>query len=173
MEFAMELFEAIKNRRSIRKYSGESVKKEDVKVILESAMTAPSAMNLQAWHFLVADQRDVIDSIITAVSHAEMLRGADTAILVCADESVEKNLIYNIQNTAAAIENLLLAAHGLGLGACWIAVYPLEDAVKKTRELFKLPAHILPVAVISLGRPGEELGGEYRYSEDKVHYNKW
>lgn len=169
----METFEAIFNRRSIRKYKEKNINSEQIKKMLEAAMTAPSAMNLQSWQFLVADERTVIDSIVTAVPHAEMLKDAGAAILICADESVENNLTYNIQNTAAAIQNILLAAHALGLGACWIAVYPLEDVVKNVKQLFNLPANIFPIAVISIGYPGEDLKGEYRYKEEKVHFNKW
>lgn len=169
----MEVFEVISNRRSIRKYSDKKISNDDIKKMLEAAMTAPSAMNLQSWQFLIADERENIDSIVKAVPHAEMLKSAQAAVIVCADEAVETNLIYNIQNTAAAIQNMLLAAHALGLGACWIAVYPIEEVVKNVKELFNLPKNILPVAVISLGYPGEDLKGEYRYKEEKVHYNKW
>ncbi|MBZ0198474.1 MAG: nitroreductase family protein [Ignavibacteriaceae bacterium] len=169
----METFEAIFNRRSIRKYNNQKISNEQIKKMLEAAMAAPSAMNLQAWQFLVADERSVIESIVKAVPHAEMLKGAGAAILVCADESVEKSITYNMQNTAAAIQNILLAAHALGLGACWIAVHPLEDVEKNVRQLFNLPDTILPVAIISIGYPGEDLKGEDRYIAEKVHFNKW
>lgn len=169
----MEVFEAIFNRRSIRKYTDKKISKESIDKLLTAAMVAPSAMNTQAWQFLVLNKREIIDSLVEAIPHAGMVKEASAAILVCADESIENNITYNLQNTAASIQNILLGAHAIGLGACWIAVYPLEDIVKNVKELFNLPEKIIPIAVISLGVPGEELKCENRYKEAKVHYNKW
>ncbi|NCS88138.1 MAG: nitroreductase family protein [Ignavibacteria bacterium CG_4_9_14_3_um_filter_36_18] len=169
----MEVFEAIFNRRSIRKYTDKKISKESIDKLLAAAMVAPSAMNTQAWQFLVLNKREIIDSLVEAIPHAGMVKEADAAIMVCADESIEKDTAYNLQNTAASIQNILLAAHAIGLGACWIAVHPLEDVVRNVKKLFNLPVGILPVAVISLGFPGEELKGEDRFNKGKVHYNRW
>lgn len=74
---------------------------------------------------------------------------------------------------AAATENILLAAHGLGLGACWLGIYPREGRVTGMRKLFRLPTNIIPFALISLGYPAEEKPREERYNKDRIHHNKW
>jgi len=150
----MDALEAIFTRRSIRAYTSEPVSEEDLKVILEAAMNAPSASNRQPWHFIVV-----------------MLAQAPLAIVVCGDTKVSSS--YWQQDCSAATENILLAARALGLGTVWLGVYPREDRVRGISRLFQLPAHVKPLAVIAVGHPAEEKGRVDRWQEEKVHRNRW
>jgi len=78
-----------------------------------------------------------------------------------------------LQDCSASIQNLLLAAHQLGLGACWVGVHPMEEAIRKLKSLFKLPAPVIPVAVIALGHPGEQLPSRTRFNAEYVHQEIW
>jgi nitroreductase len=98
---------------------------------------------------------------------------AEKAILVCGDLNLEKFKGYWMIDCAAATENLLLAAHSLGLGACWLGIYPREGRVTGMRKLLHLPTHIIPFALVSLGYPAEEKPQEDRYNESRIHHNKW
>jgi nitroreductase len=170
----LNTFEAILTRRSIRKYKDTPVPQESFDKILKAGMYAPSAMNLQPWDFLIFDTAESIQKCIASVTHGEnILKQSPAAILVCGDNKTEQNVDYIIQNCSAAVQNMLLQIHEMGLGACWIAVYPLEEVIKNLRNTFSIPEHIIPVALISIGNPAEEVIAEERYKKDKIHFNKW
>ncbi len=169
----MEIQEALINRRSIRKYKNQQISSDDINTILKAAMYAPSAMNKQAWQFIVVDDRKTLLEIFDIIPHAEMLKQTATAILVCADSLIESNDIYSLQNCSAATQNILLSAYGLGIGSCWISVYGTEETVKKIKSLFKLPENIIPISLVSLGYPDEEVKAEERFKKEKIRYNSW
>ncbi|HAB51058.1 MAG: NADH dehydrogenase [Ignavibacteria bacterium RIFOXYB2_FULL_35_12] len=169
----MDLFTAILNRRSIRKYSDKAMPDGALDKLLKSAMYAPSAMNNQAWQFVVINQRKKLDEILKVISHAEMLKSAQAAVLICGDLDLEKNIDYVQQNCSAATQNLMLCAHGLGLGSCWIGVYPVKEIISGLQDLFKLPEHIVPISLVSLGYPAENPIAEDRFKTEKVHFNQW
>jgi nitroreductase len=169
----MEVQEALLNRRSIRKYKDQKISKFEMDRILKAAMYAPSAINLQAWHFIVIDDKAILIETIKSISYAEMLRQSAAAILVCGDSSIEKNESWLLQNCSAAIQNILLSAQGLGIGSCWIAIHGMDDVYKKVKTQYKLPENIVPVSLISLGYPDEEVMAEERFKKEKIHFNNW
>lgn len=169
----MEITEALLTRRSIRKYKNRQIETDKLDIILKSAMYAPSAMNLQAWHFIVIDDSHILNETIKSIPHAELLKQTPAAILVCGDMNIEKNESWMIQNCSAAIENILLAAHGLGIGSCWIAIHGIAEVVENVSKQFKLPKNVVPVSLITLGYPDETVTAEERFNKEKVHYNRW
>ncbi len=169
----MEGFETIVTRRSIRKYTAEPVSEELIKKLLDAAMSAPSAGNQQPWHFVVVTDRAVLDEIPKVHVHAQMVKGAPLAIAVCADTAAEKHKGFWIQDCAAATQNILLAAHALGLGAVWLGVHPRDERVAGVSKLLGLPANVVPLSLISIGYPAEEKPRADRYDEARVHRNRW
>lgn len=169
----MDIFEAIHTRRSIRQFQDKPVPNLLVKKILAAAMMAPSARNGQPWQFLVINDRDLLATIPRFHPHAEMVANAPLAILVCGDLSLEGSPGYWVIDCALAIQNLLLAAHAVGLGAVCTGVHPREERVDGFRRLLDLPDHIMPHSLIPLGYPGETPISEDRYQEDRVHQNRW
>lgn len=167
------MIDYILSRRSIRKYTNKEISKEYLEIILKSAMYAPSAMNLQPWHFVVFDDKDVFERLVYAIPHAEMIKNANKCIMVCGDSSKEKNESWLLQNCSASVQNILLSAHSLGIGSCWIAVHGIDEVVKKVKSEFNLPSEIIPVALISLGYPNEVVIKEERFDTKKIHYNQW
>jgi len=155
----METLECIKTRRSIREYEDKDVPNDIIGIILEAATFAPSAGNLQPWEFIVVKERKKRELLYKASYYQEHVRDAPVVIVVCVDLKKAssryghrgKNL-YCIQDTAAAIQNMLLAAHDLGLGTCWVGAFDEED-VKLT---ISLPENLRPVALITLGYPKEK-----------------
>lgn len=168
----MDLFDALFNRRSIRKYTNKNISESDINKILRAAMYAPSAMNNQAWHFVVIDDKKIIEEIYK-IFQQEMLKTANTLILICGDLNLEKNINYIEQNCSAATQNILLAAHGLGIGSCWIGVYPTNESISSMKKLFNLPDYVIPISLVSLGYPAEEPSAEERFKIEKVHFNNW
>lgn len=132
----MEVFDAIITRRSIRKYSDKPVDPELVLKILKAAMYAPSANNFQSWQFIVITERKILNEIPKIQPYSTMLNTAQTAILICGDQLSEKLPGYNAVNCSAATQNLLLAAHGCGLGTCWIGIYPREERCSELKNYY-------------------------------------
>ena len=165
----------ILGRRSIRVYSPGEVSEEAVTALLQAAMAAPSAMTKDPWRFVTVRDRQMLANLATLHPGAAMLSSAAMAIVACGDldAAFERSISYLLQDCSAAIENLLLAAHAQGLGACWVGVHPGEPLIKKLREWLALPASIVPVAVISLGQPGEQQPSRTRYNPAHVHSEKW
>jgi nitroreductase len=163
------------SRRSIRKYLSTDVSDQDIKDILEAAMAAPSACATDPWHFIVVRNQDLRENIASFLPNGQMLIDAPVGIVVCGDiEKAHTNkLSYMLQDCSAAIENLLISANILGLGACWLGIHPREDRIKNISELFKLPKNIIPISVISLGYPDEKPSSRTRYNEAAVHFEKW
>lgn len=169
----MDAIEAMHGRRSIRSYTDEPVSDEDIEVILQAAMAAPSAGNQQPWHFVVIEDREILDAVPVFHQYAEMLKQAPLAIAVCGDLSEEKHEGFWVQDCSAAVENLLLAAHAQGLGAVWLGVHPDEERVRGTRELLNIPDEVVPFAIISIGHPAEQKPPQTYYKPDRVHCNRW
>jgi nitroreductase len=173
MDENMDAFEVILTRRSIRKYKKQAIPEQIVQKLLQAACNAPSAGNQQPWHFVLLDDRKILNVIHTFHPSAKMLAEADKALLVCGDLNLEKFKGYWMIDCAAATENILLAAHSLGLGACWLGLYPREGRVAGMRKLLHLPSNIIPFALVSLGYPGEIKPKENRYNPSRIHHNKW
>lgn len=169
----MELFEALYTRRSIRKYTEDSVSEEAVRELLSAAMSAPSAGNAQPWQFVVITDRDLLAKLSQVHPYAGMVKQAPVSILVCGDLRQEKFSGYWVVDCAAAVQNLLLAVHGLGLGAVWTGVYPQQERLDAVRSIMGLPEHIVPHSLIPLGHPAESSKKVDRFKEERVHYNGW
>jgi nitroreductase len=169
----METLQAIKTRRSIRRFLDKPVSREMARDLLEAAMFAPSAGNEQPWQFVVLDERKLLDEVPRLCATASMCRQAPMAILVCGDSSLEKYPNFWVQDCSAATENILLAAHDRGLGAVWVGIYPLKDRIEAFRKFLGLPEEITPVCLVAIGYPNESPAAPRRYREERVHFNEW
>lgn len=169
----MEAIENIKTRRSIRKFENRKVSDDKINELLSCAMYAPTAFDTQPWHFIVADEGENFSGILKAAPHAEMLKDASHAIILCGDKSLQENTGLLIQDISAATENLLLAAHANGLGAVWVGIYPFEEIGDGIRKYFNLPENIIPVSMAVIGYPAETPEQPDRFKETKIHRNKW
>lgn len=169
----MNVLDAILTRRSIRKYENRPVSQETLEELIKYAMYAPSAVNRQPWHFIVITDQKLLIRITEFHPHAQMLVHAPAAFLVCGDEQMAHTPAYWPVDCSAATENLLLAAHGLGLGAVWLGIYPREERMLAMRNLVELPLHIHPFSLISMGYTNEQPGIPDRFKKDRIHKNKW
>lgn len=169
----MDIFEALHNRRSIRKFENRPVDDAVLKDILDAAMMAPSAGNGQPWQFIVVTDQDKLEGAARINTYAQMAPKAPVSVLVCGDLSLEKYPGYWVQDCSAAIQNMLLAAYGKGLGSVWTGIYPMEDRIAGFKELFGLPEHVIPLGLIVLGHPAQSPSSKSRYREDRIHSNQW
>jgi nitroreductase len=169
----MEAIEAIMSRRSVRRFARRPVEDSCVQTVLRAAMQAPSAHDRQPWHFVVIRDRATLEAVPRFHRYAAMLPQADLAILVCGEPALEERDATLNQDCGAAVENLLLAAHALGLGAVWLGICPGEERVLGMRRLLGIPPHILPIALVALGHPAESPGSRDRYRPERVHRERW
>ena len=169
----MDAFEAMETRRSIRKFTDEAVSDEAVERMLAAAMMAPSAGNAQPWQFVVVRDRHRLSSVKDHNPYAAMADHAPLGILVCGDLRLEKYEGFWVQDCSAAVQNLLLAAHAMGLGAVWTGIYPMESRVKGFKALFDLPDPVIPLALVVLGHPDQKLPSRSRFKPERVHQEAW
>jgi nitroreductase len=169
----MDTLQALMTRRSVRKFEEKDVPEEMVRQILEAAMMAPSAGNAQPWQFIVVNERERLDAMADLHPYIKMVLQAPLGIIVCGDLTKEKYPGYWVQDCSAAMQNLLLAVHALGLGAVWTGIYPKEDRVAGYRAMFGLPENIIPLAFAPIGWPAQQPKSESRFLEDRIHYNSY
>jgi nitroreductase len=170
----METMKAIFTRRSIREYKTQPIPNELVQNLLEAAMQAPSAGNQQPWHFILVTDRNILDNVADALPFGKMLKTAPLGVVVCGDLDLEKYHGFWVQDCSNATMNLLLAAHDNGLGAVWVAIYPVDDRVAGVKQILGLPEHVIPLCVVPLGYPASILQKpERRYKEARMHHNRW
>jgi len=154
----MDVLEIIKNRRSIREFKKQDLPQDIIEKLLEAARWAPSAGNVQPWAFVVAYSQKIKQNLSMAAFGQEDLEEASVVVVVCADEKlaeqsygVRGKSLFCIQDTAAAVQNIMLTAYSLGLGSCWIGAFK-EDEV---RQVIKAPNGMRPIALIPVGYPNE------------------
>ncbi len=170
------VLEAISSRTSIRAYQETPVEDWKVEKILRAGMAAPSAMNRQPWSFTVVNDKALLKQIADSAPNAGMAAGAPLAIVVCGDmdkapEGAVKE--FWVQDASAATENILLAAHALGLGAVWTGFYPNVDRAKMLAGILNIPENQTVLCVIPMGYPAESPAPKDKWNEGNVHYNVW
>ncbi len=169
----MDIFEAILTRRSIRKFTGKVISEKDLETLLRAASQAPSAHNRQPWHFVVVRDGEKLESIADFHPYGKMLPQARCGIVVCGDNDKQKNTGFLIADCAAAIQNILLAAHGIGLGAVWCGLYPKQKLMEPMAKLFGIPSTVIPVGIVAVGHGAEQKEPVDRYDGAKVHLERW
>ena len=169
----MNTFEAIKSRRSVRSFTDKTIRNKDINIMLDCAMSAPTARNQQSWRFVVIDDKNILDDIALKMEHGKMCKSANKAIIVCSVVENEMQELYWKQDCSAATQNILLSATELGIGSVWVAVHPRESKINYISKLLKLPANVKPLSLIALGYANEHKDLSNRFDEDKIKYNKW
>jgi nitroreductase len=173
----MELFEAIMNRRSIRKFKEKVPEDELVKKIVEAGIWAPSAGDLQSWDAVIVKDDQTKVKIALAAYVQEFVAKAPVLIVMCANKASAGAMygergrkLYCIQDASCAALNMMLRAHDLGLGSAWVGAFKEEDIA----DLLNLPAHVRPVALIPIGYSDEEPEAPPRRSfKDVIHNEKY
>lgn len=168
--------EDIMTRTSVRAYSDKEVESEKVDTLLRAAMAAPTAGNKQPWRFVVINDKAILDSISENFHTMTMAKDASVAVIMCGDVTATfdgDGRDYWIQDVSAASENLLLAAHAMGLGAVWCGIYPQMSRVEHFSKMLSLPQEVIPMACICIGYPSGETTPKDKWKPEYIHYNSW
>ncbi len=163
-------------RTSVRAYEAKAVEDAKVEQMLRAAMSAPTAINKQPWDFVIVDDPAKLKELADSLPNAKMAAGAPLAIVVCGNmqKAIEGEGRDNwIADASAATENLLLAAHSLGLGAVWTGVYPSAHRVDVIRDVLELPGYVVPLSLVPIGYPAENPQPKDKWKPENVHRNGW
>ncbi len=169
----MDIFEAIFTRRSIRKFNDKHIDDASVKKMLEAAMVAPSAGNSKPWRFIVVRNKQSFEVIAKHNPYAQMAVNSSICIVVCADLNAEKYQGYWQQDCSAAIQNMLLAARGLGIGTVWTGVYPDKERITAFKNYFELPNQTEILGIVVCGYPEGDFSARDNYNPQHVFAEKW
>lgn len=162
-------------RVSVRRYQDKSVTSEQVSAILHAAMSAPSGVNKQPWEFIVVDDPALLGQLAEALPYAKMTASAPVAVVVCGNKERFLDGVDDIlweQDLSAASENILLAAHAIGLGGVWTCIYPHEERMAPVRSILNLPDNMIPFNLIPIGYPMTDHAPMNKWHPDRVHQNR-
>ena len=169
-----EAYLNIIRRVSVRRYTGRKVSEEEVSAILHAAMSAPSAVNRQPWEFIVVDDPKLLLQLADALPYAKMAAEAPLAIVACGNRlrflEGEDSCLWE-QDLSAASENILLAAHAIGLGGVWICLYPHEERIAPVKKILNLPDELVPFNLVPIGYPEREHAPMDKWHPERVHQN--
>ena len=160
---------SIFHRISVRKYQEKPVEAEKIERMLRAAMAAPSACNQQPWEFYVVRDKDVILQLSKASPYATCAKKAPVVFVPCFRSEGRAPEYFNI-DMSAAVENLLLEADSLGLGAVWMGIAPQKDRMVDVRKVLDIPGELEPFALVPCGYPAQERTQEDRYEVERVYY---
>lgn len=169
-------WQQIMSRTSIRAYSDREVTSQQLDTLLRAAMAAPTARNQQPWQLVVVTDKAQLKALSEVMPSGKMAAQSQAVVVVCGDLGRAlpgDAAAYWIQDCSAATENLLLAAHSMGLGAVWCGVYPISERIAGVRRVLQLPDSIIPLNMIPIGWPAEHPQPKDKWMPEKVHYNRY
>lgn len=162
-------------RVSVRRYSDKPVSSEQVSAILHAAMSAPTGVNKQPWEFVVIDDPELLGQLAEALPYAKMAAQAPVAIVVCGNKDRFLDGVDDVlweQDLSAASENILLAAHAIGLGGVWTCIYPHDERIAPVKSILNLPDSIVPFNLIPVGHPLTDHAPMDKWHPERVHQNR-
>lgn len=167
---------SILSRTSIRQYSDLPIPPAQKQAILAAAMSAPSGVNAQPWEFILIDDPQILAQLADALPYAKMAAKAPMAIITCGNSKKflpgQDSTLWQ-QDLAAASENILLAAHALGLGAVWTCLFPHTDRIEAARKILNIPANIIPFNLIPIGHPLATHAPINKWHPERIHHNAY
>lgn len=166
----------IMTRMSVREFTGEKISDGQIDTLLRAAMAAPSAINKQPWAFVVVTEDSVLSKLGEVLPYSRCSNHPAIAVIPCGDlsKAIEGEMAgFWINDVSAATENLLLAAHAMGLGAVWTGLHPDMKRAGMVQEMLGLPEHIIPLCVVPVGVPAEKPEVKDKYKPENIHYNAW
>ena len=166
---------AILDRRSVREFTPEKVDGEMLDQLVRAGMSAPTAKNMQPWAFIVVTGRETLDRLAEGLPFGKMLGKAPSAIVVCTLPELANNgsVEMAVVDATCASENILVAAHALGLGSVWVASYPYEDRMAHVSAVLGIPDGTIPLCVLPIGHPVMVKPPIGKYRPERIHRERW
>lgn len=162
---------SIFHRTSVRQYETRQVEEEKIERILRAAMAAPSAGNQQPWEFYVVTDKEKLEQLSKSSPYAGCTKDAPMAFVVCSRRECMMPTCAPL-DLSAAVENMLLQADELELGAVWLAVMPVEDRMNQVRDILSIPEALEAFAIVPCGYPLKVKPQQERFDSTRIHYVK-
>jgi nitroreductase len=169
-----DILSVLFSRRSIRRYLEKPVERDLLIKLLQAGMAAPSAANSQPWEFIVVDDPGCLEALKMVLAFGKY--NAPAAIVVCGNPQIANNSAgerFWVQDCTAALENMLIAAAGLGLGSVWIGVYPMPAVIAAVKKALNIPDAVTPLAVVYFGYPDEQKSPGTKFNENRIHWQAY
>ncbi|MBQ0136629.1 MAG: nitroreductase family protein [Bacteroidales bacterium] len=169
------IINCMRTRVSVRAFTGEKISEEQIQTLLQCAMAAPSAMNHQPWAFIVVTEDSILEQLGQEFPYSRCDQKPACAIIPCGDltKAIQGSEDFWINDVSAATENILLAAHAMGLGAVWTGLHPNMERATAAQQLLGLPEYIIPLCIVPVGVPAEQPEIKDKWNTDNIHYNRW
>lgn len=176
METNNQAYNNIITRTSVRRFADRGVSAEQVEAVLRAGMSAPSGVNRQPWEFVVVDDRELLEELAANLPYAKMAAHAPLAIVTCGNSERflegDDSVLWE-QDLSAASENILLAAHALGLGGVWTCLYPHADRIEPVRKILDIPSQVIPFNLIPIGYPESAHSPMDKWQPCRIHRNRY
>lgn len=175
-DMSNDAINTILTRVSVREFTGKKITADQIDTLLRAAMSAPSALNRQPWAFIVVTDEALLAKLGEALPYSRCSNKPACAIIPCGDlsKAIEGDMAaFWVNDVSAATENLLLAAHAMGLGAVWTGLHPDMNRAALVQQMLGLPEHIIPLCVVPVGVPAESPAVKDKYLPENIHYNGW
>lgn len=169
----METQQAIHTRRSVRAWTDDPVSDEHLETLLRAAMQAPNSDNSQPWHFIIVRDKSKLQAMADLNKDALMAPKAKIGILICAELALERSKGWWMQDCSAAVENMLLTAVDLGLGAVWTGIYHPQHLMDGARKIFHLPEGVEPHSLVLVGHAAKTPPPRDRFRPERIHQELW
>lgn len=169
----METLKCIHARRSIRRFTTESIKEEDINTILSAAFSAPSAHNLHPIEFIVIQNKDNLVQLASKLTYGRSLNEAQCAICVVGDTNRQNNWEFLNHDAAAATQNMALAITDMGLSSVWIGCTPQYENLHEVHAELSLPEYMKCISILAIGYPAVTKEANDRFEPLKIHKEKW
>jgi len=170
----LDLLEIIKTRRSVRRFKPTNVPDKMINSLIDSARHAPSADNIQPWEFVIVKDKRIKEQLAKTHAWSHFVCDASVCIVVLGNEKMSPS--YFAIDAACATENLLLASHSVGLGACWVAVYDPHNPNFESyvRDVLNVPPHLRIIAMVPVGYPDEKAESRNLRELNRIlHFDKY
>lgn len=171
----MDVFDAIRSRRSVRAFTKKPVSDSDIEKLVDAARWAPSAGNIQPWEFVIVRDQTIKKGLCKAALNQSIIEEAPVVIVVCTNVKRSEQgyglrgaNLYSLQDSAAATQNLLLAAQAIGLATCWVGAFNEEKAA----EVLNTPSGVRPIALIPVGHAAEKPKPSSRRSMSEIVHHE-
>ncbi len=162
----MSILETIRSRRSVREFTDQTVSDQQIEQILEAGRWAPSGLNNQPWRFVVVRNSDLKERLAACTTYARVMRAANVLIAVLLDKKVMYDRTKDVQATGACIQNMLLAIHDMGLGACWMG--EILNRHEEAEEVLGVSNSLELMVVLAVGYPKSGIRSSSRKSLDEL-----
>jgi nitroreductase len=160
-------------RRTVNHFTDTAIEEKNIYRLIQAAMSAPSVDDERPWHFIVVQEVLKRSALAEISPYLYIAQEGPASVIVCGDESLQKQQGCWVLDCSAATQNMLIEAQVIDLGAIWLRIYPVEGRIQKVRSILNIPQHIIPFSMVVFGHPADEKAPLDLYDPERIHREIW